>query len=207
MLFELVNQSEKYSHSIPIYNLGQWQVKSNSCSASVDLLATQIKTFSKSKPFGVVVTTPEEVMVAKSIASYLYIPGEMCRQADVLTAAKNSSCTILLERGAFLSPQDLLLALPKLEGREILLVDAGTFMGYSDRVLDPRVLSLLKTSGHKFGINLSALLNKSSYEHAPSWIKNDDFIPALMSTAKALGATFLVVDENINEVHLKNWNQ
>lgn len=144
--------------------------------------------------FGVVVGTPAEVQLASTRCSFLYLPGEVCRQADVLEAANASNKTVLLERGAFLSPRDLLLALPKLDKVKVHIIDAGSAFGYGDRVLDPRAFAVYKETKCEIGISLSELLRPSgaAYSYDPSWTHDTHFAECLVKAAHALGARHLV---------------
>lgn len=145
--------------------------------------------------FGLVVSRVDEIQNA-DFASYLYIPGEFCRQSDILEAAALSKKTIFLERGAFLTPKDLLLAQQKMVGTQVYFVDAGSSFGYNDRVLDVRALSLYKSdSTIPFGIHLSELLAPQLVDHSWSqkWTHSKAFLEAFVRTGNALGASFFCV--------------
>lgn len=146
--------------------------------------------------YGCYVSTPEEIAVAREGGvSFLYVPGEVCRQADVLAEARSCGLPVVLERGPFLPPSDVVRALEKLDGVACLLVDAGTVNGYADRILDPRALWLLRETGRPFGIHLGELLSpaNSLYEHKPVWLTDDAFLEPLALAARALGAIAYVL--------------
>ena len=158
---------------------------------------------------GVVVTTPAQIEAASALATHFFIPGEFCRQGDVLAAASHSGATLLVERGAFLAPNDMLRALEKLDPKKVMLVDAGTSFGYSDRVLDVRALALLKATGLPFGVNLSALCAPQG--QVSSWKgqwqdeanNREAFVDAFVKTAEACGASFYVYRNEDTHVRRK----
>jgi 2-dehydro-3-deoxyphosphooctonate aldolase (KDO 8-P synthase) len=153
------------------------------------------------KPFGVLVSSPQEVSLASSFAHFLYLPGELCRQTDLLHACAESGLPLFVEKGVFLAPTDLLGVLEKLsQAPQVFLVDCGTAVGYCDHILDPRSLFLMQHTCQKpFGIELSHLLavptppwGKVSYTHRPSWLLNSNFAQAFFQVAQTLGASFYV---------------
>jgi 3-deoxy-D-manno-octulosonic acid (KDO) 8-phosphate synthase len=149
-------------------------------------------------------TTPEAIASLSRGTDRLYIPGEFCRQGDVLSAASESGKLILLERGAFLAPNDILRAVEKLgeAKNRLVLVEAGSSFGYSDRVLDPRALEVLVSLGCPVALNLNALSKATgtSYEHRPQWLEDDKFDLAFIRTALAFGLKYLILPVN-REIH------
>lgn len=147
------------------------------------------------QPVCLTVTTPEQIKNDSSSYERLYIPGEFCRQGDVLLAAAESGKMIFLERGAFLAPNDLMRALEKLgEARErLVLVEAGSAFGYSDRVLDPRALELMLKMNCRIALNLNPLISAvgASYQHRPRWISESDLDASFIRTALAFNAHYL----------------
>jgi 3-deoxy-D-manno-octulosonic acid (KDO) 8-phosphate synthase len=146
---------------------------------------------------GAVVATPMQVEIACQLASFLYIPGEICRQADVLEAAAASGKRVLLERGAFLSVPDVLRAVEKLSGSEVVVVEAGSSFGYSDRILDPRSLALIRDSGISMALQLSELISPrgEAYRWTPGWNADERFVEAYIRVAESFGVKMLVCDE------------
>lgn len=149
------------------------------------------------QPMSNTVTTPEQISDDSSSFDRLYIPGEFCRQGDVLHAAAHSGKTILLERGAFLAPSDIVRAVEKLgAARErVILVEAGSSFGYSDRVLDPRALHVIAQLGLPIALNLNALAAPSGvpYLHRPQWLSDSNFDSAFIQTALAFKADYLIL--------------
>lgn len=202
----------------PLWDAGAWQLslahsKQSRLSPEKELslfahaLQLNIQSSQNTRPFGIVVTTPAQVEAAASVATHFFIPGEFCRQGDVLAAASKSGATVLIERGAFLAPNDVMRALEKLDSQKILLVDAGTSFGYSDRVLDVRALAVLKATGLPFGVNLSALCGPQGQVSVwkGQWLSEsgnqEKFVNAFVDASLALGASFFVYRNE--EIHVR----
>jgi hypothetical protein len=147
---------------------------------------------------GAVVATERHVEIASIMASFLYIPGEICRQGDVLEAAAKTGKRVFLERGPFLSPPDMLRALEKLAGTEIVAVECGSSFGYSDRVLDPRALAMVRDAGSPLALHVSELLEPRGerYRWRSDWPIDVRFVEAYVSAAKAFGVSTFVCDES-----------
>lgn len=145
-------------------------------------------------------TTPEQIGGLDESCERIFIPGEFSRQGDVLAAAAVSGKTILLERGAFLAPSDMLRAVSKLGQAKasVVLVESGSSFGYSDRVLDPRALEVLASIGCPLALNLEALTQPSgvAYAHRPQWIADPAFDIALIRTAIAFAVRYLILPCN-----------
>ncbi len=155
-------------------------------------------------PAGVCVTTIREINFFKTLAAFLYIPGEFCRQSDLLEAAKCSGLPVVVEKGLFLSPNDIGRLAEKLHGSDFSLVECGSSNGYSDVILDPRSLHLMQKHAPSFGINISTLHAAEGihYAHRPAWLTHPQFIPSFINTGKAFGASFFVI-KNYGENPLK----
>ncbi|BBH52931.1 hypothetical protein [Fluviispira sanaruensis] len=196
--FEL---SDTYLHEsvFSVYDFSHWKIRTNH--SSIDFSTEQSRELLKKakstsqRPFGALVSSAQEIEIAAQYANFLYIPGELCRQSDILEAATLSRLPLIVERGCFLAPSDVIRIVEKLKDADVALVDCGTANGYSDSVLDPRVLFLMQKTGKKIGIHLSDLLSPEAktYSHRPKWLSEPDFIQAFVCTGKALGVTFYVV--------------
>lgn len=145
-----------------------------------------------------VVSTPADVeRYAGTGTQAFLVPGEFCRQGDLLAAiAGVAEADVVLERGSFLSPVDVLRAVDKLAGAaRTRILDAGICLGYADRVLDVRALGLYRRAGIAFGVDLSELTQTgtSSYAWRPSWLDDPAFLEDLVQAACTLGASFLAI--------------
>jgi hypothetical protein len=98
-------------------------------------------------------------------AHFLHIPGDICRQADVLDAARSSGLPLILERGAFLPPPDFERAILKLNSADVLALDAGSTFGYGIRIFD--ALATHHLGGAPLGLCLDSLATPPA--EMPSW--------------------------------------
>lgn len=101
-----------------------------------------------------------------------YIPGAYCRQGDVLEAVRQTKKPVWIERGAFLSPKDMSHIVSRFGGGiPLTIVEAGSHLGYEDRVLDLRSVCLYKSWGVRVSLSLSDLMYPSAHASAyrPSW--------------------------------------
>ena len=232
---EAHNGSGSPGHSLvcPVWDAGNWQLsfdrnnsntrkenqkfKSGEGTARIaqelDLFAQALQEHAPQlKPgqlFGLVATTPAQIEAGAEFVSHFFVPGEFCRQSDVLAAAARTKAKILVERGAFLAPNDVIRAVEKLDPEKVMLVDAGSSFGYSDRVLDVRSLALLKTSGLPFGVNISALLAPTG-QVSPwkgEWISDpatsQTFADAFIDASLIVGASFFVYRNEDTHVRRK----
>jgi len=192
--------TETLENVYPVYNFSEWKVFTSEDSIKLNVLKNkesflfELKSKSK-KPFGIIVSSPREIEIASKYADFLYIPGEICRQSDILESAASTKLPLFVERGSFLAPNDISRIIDKLGVADVAIVDCGSANGYSDSVLDPRVLYTLQNSGKPFGVNLSDLLSPegTKYSHRPHWLMNHDFISAFINTGNAFGALFFVI--------------
>jgi len=83
-------------------------------------------------------------------ADILQIPAFLCRQTDLLESVAKTNKTINVKKGQFLSPDEMLHVVKKLEhfgAKEIMLTERGTTFGYNNLVVDMRSLQIM----HEFG--------------------------------------------------------
>lgn len=193
----------------PVFNFSEWKLFSLEDSTNLNVLNDKETIINKiklklNKPFGIIVSSPSEIKIAAKYADFLYIPGEICRQSDILEACALTKLPLFVERGVFLAPNDISRVIDKLSDADVAIVDCGSANGYSDSVLDPRVLYTLKNSGKPFGVNLSDLLSPegASYPHRPQWLMNPNFIDAFINTGNAFGASFFVIKNYGNGILL-----
>lgn len=190
-----LSPSTPQSSETLILNAAQWKLSPTFHSLERGTLQHVLSQNSYVKQkFGFLVGSPEECHAVAQVAKFLYLPGEVCRQADVLEAAKETQLPVFLERGAFLSPTDILLALPKLSGCSVTLIDVGSHFGFGDRVLDPRAFAIYSNAKSEMGVNISDLLGTDSvsYSYEPNWVHDPQLIDKLLATSFALGAQCVV---------------
>jgi 2-dehydro-3-deoxyphosphooctonate aldolase (KDO 8-P synthase) len=183
-----------------VFDFAEWKLTSFTNSINLNVLKNKENFLLKAKressiPFGIIVSSPIEIEIAANYANFLYIPGEICRQSDILESCAKTKIPLFIERGIFLAPNDISRVIEKLGNAEVGIVDCGTSNGYSDSILDPRSLFLMQKTGYPLGIHLSDLLSPegTSYSHRPHWLSNHSFIEAFIKTGNAFGASFFVI--------------
>jgi 2-dehydro-3-deoxyphosphooctonate aldolase (KDO 8-P synthase) len=141
-------QLEENDDIINVYDFSSWKLSPSNCQTPITSLSFYEQKLIElkekhTKAFGLCITSPLEVQMAAKYAKFLYIPGEFCRQSDVLESAKNSKLPLVVEKGIFLAPNDIQRLCEKIHGADFALVDCGSTNGYSDSILDPRSLLLI----------------------------------------------------------------
>lgn len=192
--------SNSFENVFQVFNFAEWKLSTSNHSTHLNILKSKENFLIKanqesSKPFGVIVSSPAEIEIASHYANFLYIPGEICRQSDILESCAKTKRPLFVEKGIFLAPNDISRVIEKLGNSDIGVVDCGTAYGYSDAVLDPRALFLIQNTGRSFGVHLSDLFSPEgiTYSHKPNWLSNPNFIEAFIKTANAFGASFFVI--------------
>ena len=80
-------------------------------------------------------------------ADIIQIPAFLCRQTDLLQAAANSGKPVNVKKGQFLSPQEMVRVVEKLErfgATQIMVTERGSTFGYNNLVVDMRGLEYMK---------------------------------------------------------------
>jgi 2-dehydro-3-deoxyphosphooctonate aldolase (KDO 8-P synthase) len=179
-----------------VFDFESWKVTQSVEKKQQDLKASleKIKQKMGSTPFGYCLSSLSHLDVVASFVDFFYIPGEFCRQSDLLEGAKATGKPLVIEKGLFLCPNDIKRLCEKVAGADVCLVECGSSFGYSDVLLDPRSLLELKQHSPVFGVSLSDLYapEGAAYAHRPVWLKNPQFLDAFSITAKAFGASFYV---------------
>jgi 3-deoxy-D-manno-octulosonic acid (KDO) 8-phosphate synthase len=187
-------EAERCRDTTVIFDCFDWRVSTNGV-AQTELPEMLFSLFPAA---GAVVATERHVEIASLLADFLYIPGEICRQGDVLEAAAKTGKRVFVERGAFLAPPDMLRALEKLSGTDVVAVECGSSFGYSDRVLDPRALAMVRDAGSPLALQVSELLEPRGerYRWRSNWPIDVRFVEAYVNTAKAFGVASFICDES-----------
>ncbi len=91
---------------------------------------------------------PDQAGPAGEVVDILQIPAFLARQTDLLHACGKTGKTINIKKGQFMSPQEMQLAIDKVEStgnQNILLTERGTFFGYNRLVNDFTALAVMKS--------------------------------------------------------------
>ena len=94
--------------------------------------------------------TTEAAMAAEYV-EVLQIPAFLCRQTDLLVAAAKTGKIVNIKKGQFLSPEAMKFAVQKVAdagNNNIMITERGTTFGYTDLVVDYRVIPQMQQFGY-----------------------------------------------------------
>jgi 2-dehydro-3-deoxyphosphooctonate aldolase (KDO 8-P synthase) len=80
--------------------------------------------------------TTGQAALIKSSVDVLQIPAFLCRQTDLLLAAKNTGKIVNVKKGQFLAPWDVAGILSKVGENNVWITERGTSFGYNTLVND-----------------------------------------------------------------------
>lgn len=101
-----------------------------------------------------IVTDIHETIQAErvgEIADIIQIPAFLCRQTDLLKAAAKTGKVVNVKKGQFLSPNDMVNVVKKLENsgtNKITLTERGASFGYNNLVVDMRSFPIMRSFGY-----------------------------------------------------------
>ena len=84
------------------------------------------------------------------VCDVLQVPAFLCRQTDLLVAAAATGRTVLVKKGQFMAPDEMLRAVDKARstGNErVAVTERGTTFGYHNLVVDMRSFAMLAEAG------------------------------------------------------------
>ncbi len=84
------------------------------------------------------------------VCDVLQVPAFLCRQTDLLVAAAATGRTVLIKKGQFMAPDEMLRAVDKARstGNErVAVTERGTTFGYHNLVVDMRSFTMLAEAG------------------------------------------------------------
>ncbi|MCP4481750.1 MAG: 3-deoxy-8-phosphooctulonate synthase [bacterium] len=132
---------------------------------------------------------PSEAEVVADVVDIIQIPAFLCRQTDLVTAAAKTGKVINIKKAQFLSADEMLNVLKKVErynNSNILLTERGTFFGYNNLVVDFKAVARLK----EFGYPVVFDATHSTQLPGGFWGSSDGerkYMPALASAAAGVG--------------------
>ena len=141
------------------------------------------------------VHTPEQCAIATRHVDALQIPAFLCRQTDLLLAAGDAGCPVLVKKGQFLAPGDMEHVAAKLASTgndNILLCERGTSFGYNTLVTDMRAIPQMAALGYPVVIDATHSVQMPGGAGASSGGQRE-YVPAIARAAVSLGvaAVFL----------------
>lgn len=106
------------------------------------------------REFGVPVLTdihePDQASIAATVVDVLQVPAFLARQTDLLIACGQTTRTVNIKKGQFMSPTEMQNAADKVRSTgnsDIWLTERGTFFGYNRLVNDFTALPIMKSIG------------------------------------------------------------
>src|SRR3990170_1347722 len=146
--------------------------------------------------------TAEEAAIAAKYVDVIQIPAFLCRQTDLLIAARITKKVVNIKKGQFLAPEDIKLAADKVKStgnKNIMLTERGTTFGYHNLVVDMRSLVIMKELGYPIVMDATHSVQLPSAGNTSGG--QPKFILPLAKAAVAVGidALFLEVHPNPKE--------
>ena len=148
----------------------------------------------------------------------LQIPAFLCRQTDLIQAARATDKIVNIKKGQFLAPWDVAGILSKCEdAREVWITERGTSFGYNTLVVDFTGLNyMLDNFDCPIVLDATHSVQKPGGNGSSSG-GNRDYVPGLSRAASALGIRnfFLEVhpdpdnapSDGPNMLHLKDFEE
>ena len=143
------------------------------------------------------VHTTGQVAIMKEVVDVLQIPAFLCRQTDLLLAAKNTGKIVNVKKGQFLAPWDVAGIISKVGEENVWITERGTSFGYNTLVNDFTGLQYMHEN-----YNTPIIFDATHSVQKPGGSGtvsggNRDYVSALIRAAVATGH----VDGIFMEVH------
>jgi len=143
------------------------------------------------------VHTTGQCAIIKKVADVLQIPAFLCRQTDLLLAAKATGKIINVKKGQFLAPWDVSGILSKVGEDNVWITERGTSFGYNTLVNDFTGLQYISEN-----YSVPLIFDATHSVQKPGGLGgssggNREYVPALVRAAVATGH----VDGIFMEVH------
>lgn len=94
--------------------------------------------------------TVEQAEPVSQVTDVLQIPAFLCRQTDLLIAAGKTGRVVNIKKGQFCAPSVMRNSAAKVfstGNQNVLVCERGTMFGYSDLIVDPRNMVLMRDAG------------------------------------------------------------
>lgn len=143
---------------------------------------------------------PNQASTVAKVADILQIPAFLCRQTDLLVAAGNTGKPINVKKAQFLSPQDMINVIHKIEStgnHNILLCERGTIFGYNSLVVDMTSIVEMKKYGYPVVFDATHSVQKPGGGGDCSG-GNREYVEYLAKAAVSVGADALFMEVHPN---------
>ncbi|MGA2667676.1 MAG: 3-deoxy-8-phosphooctulonate synthase [Ignavibacteria bacterium] len=141
-----------------------------------------------------------EASIAADYVDILQIPAFLSRQTELLEAAGETGRIVNIKKGQFLSPEDMLFQIKKVEStgnKKILITERGSSFGYHNLVVDMRSLPILKSFGYPVVFDATHSLQMPSKENGVSG-GTPDLIYPIARAAAAAGVNGIFIETHPN---------
>ena len=147
--------------------------------------------------------TEDQAEPVSQVADVLQIPAFLCRQTDLLLAAGRTGRVVNIKKGQFCAASVMRNSADKVfstGNKSVLLCERGTMFGYSDLVVDPRNIPLMRDTGCPIVADVThSLQQPAGLKRADGTISSGgtrELIPTIARACVAAG-----VDGIFMEVH------
>lgn len=143
---------------------------------------------------------PDQAASVSKVVDVLQIPAFLCRQTDLVCAAADTGSVVNVKKGQFLSPQEMIHVVHKLESldtKEIWQTERGSSFGYQNLVVDMRSFGIMNESGHPTIIDATHSVQLPGAGNATSSGQRE-FVPLLARAALAAGANGVFLETHPN---------
>jgi len=136
------------------------------------------------------VHSPQEARAAAEVCDVVQIPAFLCRQTDLVIAAGGTGKVILVKKGQFMAPWDMINVVDKIRStgnNKIILIDRGTMFGYNNLISDMRAIPVMQSFGCPVCFDASHSVQLPGGQGATTGGQRE-YIPILARAAVAAGA-------------------
>jgi len=134
----------------------------------------------------------EQVSAASEVLDVIQIPAFLCRQTDLLVAARESGRPVIVKKGQFMAPEDMEHVLKK-SGPMSLLCERGSVFGYRTLVVDFAAFPILRSFGAPLVFDASHSVQIMGGANGVSAGRKES-IPTLCRAAVAAGIDALFIE-------------
>jgi 2-dehydro-3-deoxyphosphooctonate aldolase (KDO 8-P synthase) len=139
---------------------------------------------------------PSQAAKAAEVVDCIQVPAFLCRQTDLLVACAETSKTVNVKKGQFLSPDEMKNVVEKIRSagnEKIMLTERGTFFGYNRLVNDMTAIDAMQQLG------CPVVFDATHSTQQPGGLGNAtagrrEMAPVLAKAAVAAGANGLFIE-------------
>src|SRR6476646_5195766 len=146
---------------------------------------------------------PDQCAAVAKVVDVLQLPGILCRQTDLLTAAALSGKVVNVKKGQFLAPWDMTHVVAKVVGAgnpQVLITERGVSFGYNTLVSDMRALPILAEIGAPVIFDATHSVQQPGGQGAQSGGERR-FVPVLARAAVAVGVAGVFIETHQDPDH------